>query len=98
MRERKHFQRSRTTRAVIRALGDMPRVPAPDGFSEAVMAALAAGVPVELEVEEEARGHRALLWVAGGAGLVGVGVAVTLAVWRHLAGHGEDGVAAIGSA
>ena len=85
-------------RAVIRALDDMQRVPAPDGFHEAVMARLMLGVPVEIEVEEESHGHRGLFVFAGAAG-VGVGVAIGVAAWRYIAGHDrDDKMAAIGSA
>ncbi len=85
-------------RAVVRALDDMQRIPAPDGFNEAVMARLMLGVPFEVEVEEEPRGHRGLFVFAGAAG-VGVGVAIGLAVWKYIAGHDRDEkMAAIGSA
>jgi len=95
---KRHFYRSRTTRAVVRALDDMQRIQAPDGFQEAVMARLMLGVPFEVEVEEQPHGHRGLLVFAGAAG-VGVGVAIGLAVWRYIAGHeGDENMAAIGSA
>ncbi len=85
-------------RAVVRALDDMQRIPAPDGFHEAVMARLMLGVPIEVEVEEESYGHRGLLMFAGAAG-VGVGVAIGVAAWRYMAGHDRDEkMAAIGSA
>lgn len=100
MKEKRYFRRSRTMRAVVRALDDMQRIPAPDGFHEAVIARLMLGVPVEVEVEVEGEphGHRGLLVFAGAAG-VGVGVAIGVAAWRYIAGHDRDEkMAAIGSA
>jgi len=98
LKEKRSFRRSRTMRAVVRALDDMQLIPAPDGFHEVVMARLMLGVPVEVEVEEQTHGHRGLLMFAGAAG-VGVGVAIGVAAWRYIVGNDRDEkMAAIGSA
>lgn len=77
--------------AVLDALSSMDRVVAPEGFTELVLARLAAArsLPIGPRGETgagEDESRRGFWWVA----VAGVGVALGVAVWRHLAGQHED--------
>lgn len=72
--------------ALLDALNDTVRVGAPEGFSEELLARLAAGREPAHENHERAAGRKGLLWVAGAA-VLGIGVAVGVAVGMKFRGH-----------
>lgn len=76
--------------AVIDILENMPRVPAPEGFTDKILELILAYMPAgELDGTDE-HGHRKV-WIAGA--VFGVSVALGLAVIKHFTEHeGEHGL------
>jgi len=73
--------------AVIEALAELSRVPAPEELVDAVMVYILSSVaPVEEHLQAVEHGRRNMILVAGAAGL-GVAVAVALAIVRWVLGR-----------
>jgi hypothetical protein len=85
--------------AVLEALAELGRVPAPEDLLDAVMASLVStATPVEERAGAEVRGRRNLALLALAAGL-GLALAVAVAILRWTGGREEgDGLVPAGTA
>lgn len=74
---------------VINALEEIPRTPAPEGFTEKVLEVIRAYIPEgDSELSEEHLSKR--FWIAGAAfGVLGVTIALGLAIIKHFTEHEE---------
>lgn len=73
---------------VKKALEDMPRVPAPPGFTQKVLMIVLGRLPEPREEEARSGRRSGLIWI--GAAALGISLAVGLAIARRIAGHTSD--------